>query len=449
MRWRHTPARQRGVVAIMVGLSIVAVIGAFGLAVDSGRLYVNKTELQNAADACALAAASQLSCAGGNCTSDFLAVAESAGRLAALRNRSQLQSTNVAVATSDITFSNSPSSGFLTRMGGASSNVTYARCVTRATGLVPYVLSALGSNAPIEVNAVATAGRQPSQRFCTEAPVGLCFKPSSTKPTFGYSVGEWVAAAYNNTPGTNGGSGGGNGNGNNNNNNNNGNNNADTDNATLDGSFSWITYSKQGAPSVQAQVSGNGVCNVAADEMVTRQPGVINSVRAAYNSRFGIYYKSGGANQAYTSQNAPPDRTGYAYPNSTFAQPTSANKNIANPTAYSDYLQRRNGFTPFNENSFVDGNKVKGTALSQSDHRLYGKDRRVVAIPVFDCSANKETKALAYSCMLMLNPMTTGNTGTLLLEYIGDANAANSPCLTSGLAGGPAGTGPQVVALVQ
>ena len=55
---QHLPSRrdQRGAVAIIVGLTIAVLVGFAGLALDGGRLYVNKTELQNAADACALAA---------------------------------------------------------------------------------------------------------------------------------------------------------------------------------------------------------------------------------------------------------------------------------------------------------------------------------------------------------------------------------------------------------
>jgi Flp pilus assembly protein TadG len=46
---------QRGAVAIIVGLVLAVLMGFAGLALDVGHLYVEKTELQNAADACALA----------------------------------------------------------------------------------------------------------------------------------------------------------------------------------------------------------------------------------------------------------------------------------------------------------------------------------------------------------------------------------------------------------
>lgn len=52
-----TPARQRGAVVILVGFVLIVLIGFAGLVIDLGRLYVAKTELQNAADAAALAGA--------------------------------------------------------------------------------------------------------------------------------------------------------------------------------------------------------------------------------------------------------------------------------------------------------------------------------------------------------------------------------------------------------
>lgn len=52
--------RQRGAVAIIVGLSMFVLIGMLALVVDLGHLYVAKTELQNAADAAALAGAKKL-----------------------------------------------------------------------------------------------------------------------------------------------------------------------------------------------------------------------------------------------------------------------------------------------------------------------------------------------------------------------------------------------------
>ncbi len=52
--------RQGGAVAIMVGFSIFLLIGFLAMVIDLGHLYIAKTELQNGADAAALAGAKEL-----------------------------------------------------------------------------------------------------------------------------------------------------------------------------------------------------------------------------------------------------------------------------------------------------------------------------------------------------------------------------------------------------
>ena len=49
--------RQRGAVAIAVAVGLLVLLGIAGLALDLGQLFVTKTGLQNAMDACALPAA--------------------------------------------------------------------------------------------------------------------------------------------------------------------------------------------------------------------------------------------------------------------------------------------------------------------------------------------------------------------------------------------------------
>ena len=57
---RSSRARERGQVLVIFVLSLVALMGAAGLAVDMGRFYSERRFLQNAADAAALAAANAL-----------------------------------------------------------------------------------------------------------------------------------------------------------------------------------------------------------------------------------------------------------------------------------------------------------------------------------------------------------------------------------------------------
>ena len=49
--------RERGVVAILVGMTLFVLAGMLALVIDLGHLYLAKAGLQNAADAAALAGA--------------------------------------------------------------------------------------------------------------------------------------------------------------------------------------------------------------------------------------------------------------------------------------------------------------------------------------------------------------------------------------------------------
>ncbi|MGH8034638.1 MAG: pilus assembly protein TadG-related protein, partial [Lysobacterales bacterium] len=93
--------RQCGAVAIMFGLSLAVLIGFAGLAIDLGRFFVIKTELQNAMDACALAASSQLRPGQNNPNALTRAVAYGS----VFTNKANFQSVVVAVQPDQITFS--------------------------------------------------------------------------------------------------------------------------------------------------------------------------------------------------------------------------------------------------------------------------------------------------------------------------------------------------------
>lgn len=57
---RNQPKKRRGTVAVIVALSLVAVLSVVALALDGGILYEDRRDIQAAADAAALAAADDL-----------------------------------------------------------------------------------------------------------------------------------------------------------------------------------------------------------------------------------------------------------------------------------------------------------------------------------------------------------------------------------------------------
>ena len=170
---------QEGAVAIIVGLCIVVLVGFLGLVADLGRLFITKTELSNAADACALAAAAEL-----KGDAESLNRAESAGITVGQRNSVNFQDDAVSiVVNSDITFSDTLTGTYFTKNAVAAAsipNMKYAKCTLPQTGIMPWFMQVMGAGAQT-VTAHAVAALSPSQTNCA-IPVGLCQQVTSTKP---------------------------------------------------------------------------------------------------------------------------------------------------------------------------------------------------------------------------------------------------------------------------
>ena len=136
---------QRGAVAVIFAIVMTAMIGIAGLALDLGQLYVAKTELQNAADACALSAAQSLSGGDGK----QLEISEAAGLTTAQRHRALFQSRVVETQADD-------SIDFAASLGGpwyhsndlAMTNATtltmrYARCTLLHNNIPTWLIQTL------------------------------------------------------------------------------------------------------------------------------------------------------------------------------------------------------------------------------------------------------------------------------------------------------------------
>jgi hypothetical protein len=93
---------EKGAILFIVAACLVVLLGFMGLAIDLGHAYNNKSQLQNIADACALAGASAL-----NSEASGIALAESRATDAGnrLSNRSEFNKAQVTVPASAVTFS--------------------------------------------------------------------------------------------------------------------------------------------------------------------------------------------------------------------------------------------------------------------------------------------------------------------------------------------------------
>ena len=163
------PKRQRGAVAVVVGLAIFVLVGMIGLALDMGQMFVNKTELQNAADACALAAAREL-----DGTADALTRADAAGIFVGGKNQRGFQKDAVVIAAADIRYSEhlSPNADYETSATADPATARYVMCEARRNDIGMWFMGVRGFGDQT-VSAYAVATLAPSQSTCA-VPIGLC-----------------------------------------------------------------------------------------------------------------------------------------------------------------------------------------------------------------------------------------------------------------------------------
>jgi hypothetical protein len=420
---RHGRPGQRGAVAVAFILSVVLLLGIVGLSLDAGRLFVIRSELQNAADACALSAAAGL----GSTSSNQLVQAENWGIAAGSRNLSRFQKQAVALPVDQaVTFSETLGGTYRPKNAlGPDDVVRYVRCVAADAGVPPVLMQVLNllPGTPVRaqrVVALATATNANSRVNCA-MPLGVCRKAGSDAGPHGLQVGEWIEGRWE--------PGGG-----------------------ESGSFKWLKFDfAKTVPDMDDLLKGNGQCAIdPTTEMTGDIPvktGFINSLRAGYNSRFGLY---SGSDDATLYQ---PDFSGYSYWwDETAKEGAQGNWNPAEQgSAFEDFIARRGTYQPVQPEFRIAGWKSASTSELQS----YGGNRRLATAPVIDCDA-LETKAVTISgwaCVFLLHPINnSGNwpiDKAMLLEYRGLATDPASGCVTAGLPGNSTATGPLVPALVQ
>jgi hypothetical protein len=416
--------RQRGAVIVTVCLFLLFLLGFMGFALDFGRLFIVKTELQTAMDSCALAAAQEL-----DQQPTSITRARNAGIAAANFNRVNLQSANWddkgQVVEADISFRDQD---YLPTAEPTAA--IYVQCNHLQPDVRMWLLRSMAAfssthdffPATHNVAASAVATRGSAQTSCP-IPVALRPKtPNAPAPNFGYTPGEWVTLLMAPGPVTNGFIGW----------------------ANLDGSSS--------ASETERELSEGNCGTRVGDNLGT--PGVQSSVADVWNARFGLYRGSSSpavmhpdmTGYAYTSTNWPTQRSAYDGPTPPGAHPTAANF-VTKRQSFASCADTTTSATECRTiinrqiNSF---NRVAAPGPNvPGGHFQYGFNRRIVTVPVTNGYPGSVEE---YACMLLLQPISIPP-ANIQLEFIGAASAPNSPCVTSGLPGGAAG--PLVPVLVR
>jgi len=420
------PRHQRGAVTIMFGLMLVVLIGFAGLAIDLGRFFVIKAELQNAMDACALAAASQLR--PGHNTEVDLTRAVAYGRVFttggtvgtdAIRNKANFQSTTVNLADSDLTFADALNGPYATS-GTLNVNARYAKCEFPLINLPIYfmrVLNLVGasfSTQTVSAKAVATGGPQ----ICNIIPAGICQRSGPiSSPPHGLNIGEWIPIGATLAP----------------------------------GKFGWVDYSASagGSNEVKDVLTADGQCKLPDVGTNAPESGHKTSAEDAWNTRFGIY------SNPFTISNisdARPDKTGYSYFDEAIGDIANPNRLVPNwprldtdpgPKAYdgipplvisppaTNYLDSVNALRKYEQTlKIFNGSPDIASAGPGGQYDTEGRlGRRLVVAPIMDCGVMRIT---GLGCAFMLNPFgrVTGQGGGPVLaklEYLG-LLGATSPC---------------------
>lgn len=410
--------RQRGGVAIMFGLTLIVLIGFAGLAIDLGRFFVIKAELQNAMDACALSAASQLR--PGLNDPNALTRAAAYGKVffkpdvnEAVKNKANFQNMVPDQNVLEITFATSNAGPFIASGSADSNTAKYVKCRYPLTDLPIYFMQVLNPLLTTQtVAALAVATRDAPTASCI--PVGVCSAPGGNAANnFGHSAGDWIKAFDGTSYGT--------------------------------GNFGWIDFNPPagGSSEIKAILAGSKQCDISQIGDQVGQTGVQDTLQEAWNSRFGWYRQGGG----YSATDAPPDKTGFAYSNlkadgtpgfGNWPSGTNAYNGTSTVPNQPNFVAARIANMPYQE-TIPDGIKINKykTPLDATNLNALGRiDRRVVAAPVVNCEVwntppgSQMPPVLGWACVLMLNPMENGSVASDIakLEFLGLASDAGSPC---------------------
>lgn len=184
--------RQRGVVMIVLGVMLVVLIGFAGLAIDLGRTYLVRTELQNAADAAALAGAKQLNQTATG-VSSAVTYATAMAEQHTFNFGKTVTSANVALL--EITFGKCPEEvgcGWVSQAVAQADPVgrNFIKVDIRSRGLATFFAGVLGA-ATTDTFGLAVAGYS----LVNLTPFGIC-AIDPNKPTDTTTTGELVEYGF-------------------------------------------------------------------------------------------------------------------------------------------------------------------------------------------------------------------------------------------------------------
>ncbi|MBI1891476.1 MAG: hypothetical protein HYS18_12570 [Burkholderiales bacterium] len=389
--------KQGGAMSIVTGFTIIFLIAMLGLVLDLGHLFIAKTELQNAADSCALAAAAEL----GSINGSTLDRATNAGVRVGNRNLIDLQREPVDIQSADITFS-TDYNGTYTR--DIVAGTRYARCAPQGQNVRSVSMWFMTVFGIDSMNVGAQAIAKTEGAVSCALPLASC-TTNALGNNLGFELGRWYSGRM--AAGT-----------------------AQT------GNYDWIDFKGIFGTKLSDTIAGAGQCSLPESTNIVNSQKGITGVAQAWNTRFGLYAGTYNDPALYAT-----DTTGFAY--TTRSWPLG--RNAFGTTYPQSYLNQEANHVPYNPDAIVDGkgrpvNFPGNPSPSSSAVHAAGQDgRRIVVVPVIRCSDwdpnGKDQPVVGWACAMMLSPIADPNNDVQLeiLRVTGPEN--NKPC--NGVAGVP------------
>jgi len=382
--------RQKGVVAIMVAIGLVALLAMVGLALDTGHAVLNKSRLQNTVDASALAAAKVLDSSGSEANAD------TAARNIFDLNAASQPELNRVMSGADLTiqFSNT-----LNPWAAGTTPANYVRVIADDFTMWTSFASLVGiTETRMAASAVAgpsaPIGTTEGNEACDLAPMLVC------ADTAAGAAGDWGYSGDNVSVLKLAGG---------------------DESGVGPGNFHLVQLGGPGANIVRTNMAGGYDQCIDPGENVETQTGVENGpVAQGLNTRFGQY--QGGISQSL-------------YPPDTVTSATSPRLSLADDGSVT--FQNGDPVNSIDDVSFSYDDYTDRQQSGDFDFANGVPQRRVLAVPFVDCAGpNQGQSSLPFvglGCFFLLQPMQQGGPGgggndsNVFAEFIGDCGAGGTP----------------------
>lgn len=406
--------KQRGVVAVMVAIAMFSLILIAGLALDSGHMMLNKTRLQNTADAAALSAAKVIDETGDTTLATAEAMQAFANNAAALGNAELAKAYSNGSGSIQVTveysatlppFTPGAAAGPYVRV--TATGFTMPAWLINVAGITQKTVSAQAVAGPRTLNVGSTA--------CNIAPMMVCGSPAQPN-LWGYTLNAPVVLKSGSTGGNWG---------------------------VGPGNFQLVDFGS-GANTVRQNMAGSYSACINGGSTIPTQPGnEVGPVSQGINTRFGQY--TGPMNG--TQSQYPPDVIvdGQA-PALTAQQNANGSYNVkqGNTIITSQNIDQIYNYQKYTADL---AHPERYDYQPMSDGGTGAFDRRVLAVPVGNCTntvnGSGSVPLLGFACFFLLQSVPQGgNTSFVFGQFVQGCQVNGTP--------GPnpiAGTGPNIIQL--